>query len=128
LEACTMFLVQLSLLLMYNPKRTFFNSSFPFHATTTAMLHGRAGTKGTLEGSNTFDDAHLRRAAEIARKIKMSVRTIQEFSGDLTCFLDEIDPASDELDYKDEILLDANLNSRRPSNIKPNYKPQNVVP
>lgn len=101
LEYAFLFLTQSVIINMYNPNSWLFGKSFPFHATTTAMLQSRAATKGS--GTN-IADIHLRHATEISRRVKKGVNTLQGFSNDLMGFLEEIDPAEEDLINNDEDL------------------------
>merc|ERR1712232_1092113 len=70
-------------------------------------LFGRANSKGgsTQSGSNTFDDVNLRKAADLSRRIRTAISNLQFYATDLFAFLEELDPANDELQYCDEDLV-----------------------
>merc|ERR1712232_75751 len=126
----TTFLVHAALLFMYDPSSWFCNASFPFHATTTQMLHGRSKSKSSNDnGPSGFENVRLRRAADLARRIRQGVATLQSYAIDLLSFLEEIDPADDELEYVDEDLVTEDRNRAAQSGNKPNnHKKRNVVP
>lgn len=84
-------------IILYNPN---FGTSFPFHATTSSMLHG--ATKSA--NSSNLSDIHLRQATEISHRIKYGINVLQNFARDLSVFLEEIDPSEEDLIDKDEDL------------------------
>lgn len=104
LELGILFVTHSVLILLYNPA---VGRSFPFHATTTTMLHGNSARKSQF-GYGSLNDAHLRQAADISRRIKHGISILQTFSVDLTTFLEEIDPLEDDLVDKDEELPGSN--------------------
>jgi hypothetical protein len=101
-ELSVNFITQSVIVSMYNPKSILFGSSFPFHATTTAMLLGRSGTNKSQRTG--LSDTQLRQATEISRRIKRGVIYLQSFANDLLSFLEEVDPAEEELLNNDEDL------------------------
>ncbi|GBG33606.1 Transmembrane protein 145 [Hondaea fermentalgiana] len=97
IELFLLALTHTTLTVLYNPK---YASSFPFHATTTAMLRG--GVR--MSNPKDISETQLRQATEISRRIKYGIGVLQQFSRDLTTFLEEIDPVEKDLIENDEEL------------------------
>jgi len=100
IELTVMFVTQAMLIALYNPH--FIGASFPFHATTAAMLHSKAN--GAPADTASISQVQLRQASEIGGKIRQGITVLQTFTSDLTSFLEEIDPGEQELLEQDEDL------------------------
>ncbi|CAK9099824.1 Transmembrane protein 145 [Durusdinium trenchii] len=121
LELLILFLTHAVLISLYNPQ---IGASFPFHATTAAMLHNKSGAaRGT--GASTaaglaaasLNDIQLRQASEIGRRIKHGLSVLHAFSNDLSTFLEEIDPTEQELLNNDEELPGSHGNATSPGEV-----------
>lgn len=91
------FLCQTVLCIMYHPHIWGLSKTFPFHATTHVILRNktkRTGDTGKdggkIEGSNTFEEAHLLRAFQLSSQMRHSVTLLQSYTNDLHTFLDDI--------------------------------------
>jgi hypothetical protein len=102
LNSCVSMVTHAVLLIMYNPRPffgTFVVKSFPFHATTVAMLRNRKEGDLSKVQSNVgdiFSDFHVNRATELSQKVRQGLAVLQSYTSDLFAFLGEIKQGSSD--------------------------------
>ena len=117
------FLLLFALVFMYNPHNSR-SRSFPFHATTRAMLFNSDGPPSNsaarlFAGANSFTNSDIRRASDIASRLKSCVRALNSDVSDLTDFLDDLDPAKERVELIGASLPSPSSTARLRSRTRP---------
>ena len=77
---------------MYNPN-SMRTKSFPFHATTRSMLTNAGGIASSSRTISNTSASDIRRASDLASRLKNVVRKLGSDVDDLSDFLIDLDPS-----------------------------------